>query len=321
MWQPTSTIEILKQRAEILKSIRHFFNERNVLEVETPCLSISTITDPYIQGIEVPYAGKNYYLQTSPEYHMKRLLAAGSEDIFQICKSFRADERGRLHNPEFLMLEWYRLGMDDSQLMDEIDALLQTVLSSPCQGGVRGGSPCLEYTLIVRKSYNAIFQEILNLDLNQAFIPDLKKCATEQGLNDPGWGEDRDAWLLYLFSMCIEPKLQEPTFIYDFPASQASLARLKSNGCAARFELYIKGIELANGFWELSDPKEQAERFERDRKIRAAKNLPEKKVDDLFLKALEAGLPDCSGVALGLDRLIMLALRKDSIETVMSFRE
>jgi lysyl-tRNA synthetase class 2 len=306
MWQPTATLEVLKQRAQLLKTIRGFFEVRSVLEVQTPCLSLSTITDPYLEAIEVPYGEQSYYLQTSPEYHMKRLLAAGSGDIFQICKSFRADEVGRLHNPEFLMLEWYRLGMDDMQLMDEIEALLQAVLACPT---------------VRRVTYQAIFKEVVALDLTMVTISDLKRCAESHSLTDPGWGEDKDAWLLYLFSMLIEPQLQNATFVTDFPASQASLARIKSNGRAARFELYVKGIELANGFWELTDPKEQALRFQRDQRIRAAKNLPEKKMDPLFLAALESGLPDCAGVALGLDRLIMLALGKESICEVMSFVE
>jgi lysyl-tRNA synthetase class 2 len=305
MWQPTASLEALKQRADILARIRHFFEARSVLEVQTPSLSQSTITDPYLEALEVPYAGESYYLQTSPEYHMKRLLAAGSGDIFQIGKSFRRDETGRLHNCEFSMLEWYRLGMDDHQLMDEIEALLQEVLV--CRG-------------IRRVTYQAIFEEVLDLDLRMAKVSDLKQCAAAHSLEDPGWQEDYDAWLLYLFSLRIEPRLQAPTFVYDFPASQASLARIKPNGYAARFELYMKGIELANGFWELTDPKEQVIRFQQDQRIRAAKNLPEKKMDPLFLSALEAGLPDCAGVALGVDRLLMIVLEKESIEQVIAFR-
>jgi lysyl-tRNA synthetase class 2 len=305
MWQPSASIETLKQRAAILKNIRQFFQDRNVLEVQTPSLSMSTITDPYIQAIEVPLSHQSYYLQTSPEYHMKRLLAAGSGDIFQICKSFRADEIGRLHNTEFSMLEWYRLGMNDEKLMDEIELLLHTVSDFPA---------------VQRITYNDIFKKILNLDLKQASVEDLKQCAEKHSLDDPGWNDNYDAWLLYLFSVLIEPILQAPTFIYDFPATQASLARIKPNGCAARFELYIQGIELANGFWELTDPQEQAQRFEQDQKKRVQENLPFKPVDALFLQALESGLPDCAGVALGLDRLIMLALQKQLIDEVISFR-
>ena len=305
MWKPTSTLNTLKARAEILQSIREFFKERHVLEVETPCLSISTITDPYLESLEVDCGGDTHYLQTSPEYHMKRLLAAGSGDIFQLCKSFRKDETGRLHNPEFMMLEWYRLGFDDGALMDEIDLLIQRVLK--CEPARR-------------LSYNESFQQFLGLDLDSPLtVENFKAIASQQNLNAPDWGNDRDAWLLYLFSEVIEPELQEPTFIYDFPATQASLARLKPNGKAGRFELYIQGIELANGFWELSDPLEQQKRFEENQRVRAAKKLQKRPIDFLLLEALKSGLPGCAGVALGVDRLMMLALGKKSIKEVMSF--
>jgi lysyl-tRNA synthetase class 2 len=308
VWQPTATIKVLQKRAEYLKKIRDFFAARKVLEIDVPCLSQGTVTDPYIQSIPALYQEGNHpstlYLQTSPEYYMKRLLAAGSGDIFTLCKSFRNGEAGRLHNPEFTMLEWYRLDFDDDALMDEIDALIQLVLQ--CGAAER-------------YSYHAIFQKILKVDLAQISIAALEKIAADHHLNNPGLGDDHDAWLLFLFSHLIEPKLIAPTFVYDFPQTQAALARIKPNGYAARFELYIRGLEIANGFWELTDAKEQALRFQRDQKIRAEKNLPPQEADELFLSALKHGLPECAGVALGVDRLIMLTMGKTSIKEVMAF--
>lgn len=308
MWQPSATHEILKQRAALIKKIRAFFEARRILEVETLCLSPHTTTAPYIQSIEAVYkrghVHTTWYLQTSPEYYMKRLLASGSGDIFQICKSFRNDESGRLHNPEFTLLEWYRLGFSDCQLMNETDELVQYVLTCP---------PAERY------SYTEIFQKLLALDVTHASVTALQDCALRYHLVDPGWGDDRDAWLLFLFAELIEPQLQLPTFIYDFPSTQAALARLKTNGCAARFEFYIQGLELANGFEELTDAIEQERRFKADQAVRQQYNLPPQAIDQELLSALRHGLPACAGIALGVDRLMMLALQQKSIAAVMSF--
>tara|TARA_R110000868_G_scaffold158036_3_gene385801 strand:- start:49834 stop:50721 length:888 start_codon:yes stop_codon:yes gene_type:complete len=287
----------LQQHATILNTLREFFNAREVLEVSTPIISPYAVTDVFLESIAVPHYG---YLQTSPEYAMKKLLADGSGDIFQLCKCFRADECGRLHKPEFTMLEWYRVGFDHHQLMDEMDGLLQTVLHC----GVAQ-----------RLTYQQVFQHMLSLDPLVATADDLNATCKQQQIDLVGVENDKDDLLNVLFSHCIEPQLQQPTFIYDYPASQAALAKLNPDDSrvAQRFEVFVKGIELANGFHELTDAKEQLQRFEQDNQLRKQKSLPQRDIDSDFLAALEKGLPNCAGVALGVDRLIMLASNKTSI--------
>lgn len=315
-WQPTATIENLKLRARIIQKIRNFFAERGVLEVETPALSAAAVTDPHLQSISATFIeggsqhNKTLYLQTSPEFAMKRLLAAGSGPIYQICKSFRNGEIGRLHNPEFSMLEWYRPGFDHYELMAEMDALLQTVLNtSPAE----------------KLSYAEIFARFLPIDPHTAAIVELQTCAQQHGIETSAGllQADRDTWLQLLMSHIIEPKLgyQQPVFIYDFPASQAALARIRHDKppVAERFEVYIKGIELANGFHELADAEEQRRRFEADLIQRRELGYPAVPMDNHLLSALAANFPDCAGVALGVDRLIMLALNVSGIGDVMSF--
>lgn len=308
-WKPTADWETLKKRAQLLQQIRRFFEERGVTEVQTPCLGLAGVTDPAIECIEAFYREGNdsqtLYLQSSPEYAMKRLLASGSGDIFQITKSFRNGEQGRLHHPEFSMLEWYRLGWDDEKLMDEIEALLQTTL---------------EFVPAVRYDYASLFQNQLGFNIQTATSNSLKEYTASLPLHSPDWGSDKDAWLIFLFSTLIEPTLQQPTFVYDFPATQASLARIKPNGMAGRFELYANGMELGNGFWELTDPIEQEKRFLADQAMRQQKALPYRDLDHHFLAALQQGLPPCSGVALGIDRLMMLALHKTDLAEVISFQ-
>lgn len=303
-WQPTASIKALKKRAEIIKKIRAFFYERHVFEVETPLMGKHTITDPFIQGIPAQFSGKTYYLQTSPEYFMKRLLVAGSGDIFQLNKCFRDDEVGRLHNPEFTMLEWYRLGFDHHQMMDDVEDLLELIL---------------HFEPAKRHTYQEIFKKILNLDPLSASLNELTAAASH--IDCPDLGDDRDAWLQILFTECIEPQLKNVNFIYDFPASQASLARLSAEDprVAHRFELYINGIELGNGFYELTDAVQQHARFNNDNRIREHYNLPKRAIDTEFLSALAHGLPDCSGVALGIDRLIMIALNQEQLSDVLTF--
>lgn len=293
-------IPVLQQRAYILKTIREFFAERNVWEVETPLLSDATVTDPHIGSIA---AGKSY-LQTSPEYAMKRLLVAGSGSIYQICKAFREDLVGRLHRPEFTMLEWYRIGFDHHALMDEMDELLQKILKTP---------PAERIT------YAEIFKKVLNLNPHFANVDELISCAKK--INFSGKLNDENAYLDLLFTHCIEPELAKdrPVFLYDFPASQAALSKIRPGNppVASRFEVYFKGIELANGFHELQDAKEQRARFDNDLAYRKKHQLPLPPIDEKFLAALEHGLPDCAGVALGIDRLVMLALEKEKIEQVV----
>jgi lysyl-tRNA synthetase class 2 len=312
-WQPTASITTLRERARILQTIRDFFAARQVLAVETPLLSHTSVTDPYIQSIATAVqnahgASTHYYLQTSPEYAMKRLLASGSGDIYQITKAFRQDEVGAHHNPEFTMLEWYRLGFDHYALMDEMDELLQLILKTP---------PA------IRLSYADLFEKYCGINPHEASVAVLRERAHHVQINFDQDSDDRDLWLNLLMSHHIEPQLNQaaPTFVYDFPASQAALARIApgSPPTAARFEVYFKGIELANGFHELQDPAQQRARFEANLATRTVQQLPLLPIDEYFLAALQAGLPDCAGVALGLDRVIMLALQQQRISHVLSF--
>lgn len=307
-WQPSASIETLQARANVLQQIRQFFHHKNVLEVETPVLSRHTVTDPHLHSLsaQYPLTQKTFYFQTSPEYHMKRLLCAGSDSIFQLCKSFRLDEQGRIHNPEFTMLEWYRINFNHHQLMDEIDELLFVVLKL---------EPAERYT------YQAIFQKYLKCDPLTTNVDALKTLAHKHDLNPPDLGDDLDAWLMFLFSFIIEPQLITATFIVDFPITQAALAKKNENDprLGDRFELYIQGMEIANGFYELSNAQEQRARFETDLAKRKQLGYEPIEMDERFLAALEHGLPDCAGVALGVDRLVMLALNKQTIDEILSF--
>lgn len=312
-WQPTASIEVLNQRARIIRRVRAFFEKRTVTEVETPVLSHATVTNPNIISIEACFKKMGstendvFYLQTSPEYAMKRLLAAGMGSIFQITKSFRQGEIGRLHNPEFSMLEWYRLGFDHHQLMDEVKELLLA----------------LGFPEANRMSVSEIYQAHLGIDPHSASLAELKACAINYIQPVPGLAEERNNYLDLLFTHLIEPKLglSAPLFIYDFPISQASLAKIREEDppVASRFELYFKGVELANGFHELQNAQEQRARFEKELDYRGEQGIPLVSIDEHLLTALSHGLPDCSGVALGLDRLVMLALGQDAISSVLSF--
>jgi lysyl-tRNA synthetase class 2 len=310
-WQPSYSLDTLAKRAQILAQIRAFFAQRKVLEVDTQILSRSTVTDLALEGIEVPYQGESFFLQTSPEYAMKRLLAAGAPDIYQLGKVFRRDEAGRNHNPEFTLLEWYRLGFDLNQLMDEVDEVLALILNAP---------------KAQRLPYQEAFLKYCKLDPHQASVDDLKILAEQANLSvsDSLQTADKDTWLQLIFSHLIEPQLgfEAPVFIHDYPASQAALAITSiRNGAsvAARVEVFVRGLELANGYQELMDPQEQENRFIQDNQLRQAAGLPQKPIDTLFLDAIRQGLPPCSGIALGVDRLIMLALNLPRIEGVIPF--
>lgn len=313
-WQPSASLKNLRLRAQIFKAIRDFFASRNVMEVDTPLLCHTSVTDPFIQSIPALFQAhpqeseRRHYLQTSPEYAMKRLLAAGSGAIYQITKAFRQGEIGRLHNPEFTMLEWYRPGFDHHDLMDELDELLQLTLNTP---------------KAERRSYAELFHTFLGLDAHHATVTALRACAHNQNLDIAGEINDSDTWLNILMTHCIEPQLghDQPCFIYDFPASQAALARIQPGHppLASRFEVYINGIELANGFHELQDSREQRQRLEHNLYQRQQLGLAPLPMDEFFLAALAHGLPDCAGVALGLDRLIMLAAESEHITDVLSF--
>ncbi len=320
-WQPTATLEVLKLRAQMLQSIRAFFSQRGVLEVETPMLSAAATTDPALSSFVTRYngplfpRGKNFYLHTSPEFPMKRLLAAGSGSIYQICKVFRDGESGRLHNPEFTLLEWYRLGFDHHRLMDEVEELVVQLLGSR-----------LRLDTTERLSYREAFQRYVKIDPHTATISDFSNAAKARGLNASDEllaQKDLSAWRDLLLIHAIEPHLGQKrlTFLYDFPAAQASLARIQPGNppLAARFELYLDGIELANGFRELTDAEEQRTRFEQQLLAREIKDLPSVPLDEYLLTALKHGLPDCAGVALGLDRLVMLAASTHAIKYILAF--
>jgi lysyl-tRNA synthetase class 2 len=303
-WQPVATQAALAARARLLAQLRTFFELRSVLEVETPLLGAGTVTDVHID----PMSCGERWLQTSPEYAMKRLLAAGSGSIYQICKAFRQGEAGTRHNPEFTMLEWYRPDFTLHDLVQEVASLVCEVLEREAWG---------------QCTYQQLFQHYLELDPFTLDTAALAAFARER-LDINFEPEHRDTWLDLLLSHLIEPHLAERgmLFVYDYPPSQAALARLRRDGdhqVAERFELYVDGVELANGYCELTDAQEQASRFAGDNEQRIAAGLASRPADLRLLQALEQGLPACSGVALGVDRLLMLQLGASSLAEVISF--
>jgi lysyl-tRNA synthetase class 2 len=275
-WQPSTDVNGLVQRAALLQRLRQFFAQRQVLEVQTPVLAPNTVTDPDVESIAVPGYG---FLQTSPEYQMKRLLAVGAPSIYQLAPAFRHEEVGRLHNSEFTMLEWYRLDFDHGQLMEEVADLVDEVLG-----------PASYTTVTYAELVGDLDRPRDELDL--AF-------AEATGALNPG-----------------------RFFVVDYPADQGALARLKPDNpaVAARFELVIDGVELANGYWELLDPSDHLQRFQQDQKIREARGLILVEIDRAFIAALNTGLPTCAGVALGVDRLLMLAMGERSLDKGLTFR-
>tara|TARA_R110001583_G_scaffold41981_6_gene133492 strand:+ start:1285 stop:2265 length:981 start_codon:yes stop_codon:yes gene_type:complete len=319
-WLPSASLTQLNARATMLKTIRYFFSELQVLEVETPSLSQAGVTDIHLQCFKTQFVGRNIsdkplidggvplYLQTSPEFHMKRLLAAGSGCIYQISKVYRNEESGRFHNPEFSLLEWYRVGFDHHQLMDEMAALLTLILS--CK-------------VPTRCTYQQAFLTHLQVDPLTATIEQLKSAGAHLMLGEVLDNEtDKDTILQLLFCIAIESKIgqDQPCFVYDFPASQAALAKInkKDPRVADRFEVYYKSVELANGFYELNSSLEQLKRFQADNQLRQQMGLPEMPIDQKFVACLDH-LPDCAGVALGLDRLLMLCSKQAHINDVLSF--
>jgi elongation factor P--(R)-beta-lysine ligase len=312
-WRPTASVAALQARAAMLHTTRAFFLERGVLEVDTPILSAAAVSDPQIESLSTQVAGVpgHRYLCTSPEYAMKRLLASGSGDIYQVCKVFRDEERGRWHNPEFTMIEWYRLGFDDTALMEEVDALVRRLLA-----------PHRTLKRAERMSYQAALQRYAGVDPFHASGQELLEAAMRHGIHCDA-RLDHDAQLDLLMGLVVGPRLgaEGPCFLYDYPASQAALARLKPGlpSVAARFELYLDGLELANGFHELVQPKEQRDRFVKDLSLRAARGQVQPPQDENLLAALESGMPDCAGVALGFDRLVAIALRSESLSEAIAF--
>lgn len=317
-WRPAASIDVLKMRALMLARIREFFRRRDILEVETPALSAAGATDPHLHSFTVRTAFADdraapLCLHTSPEFPMKRLLAAGSGSIYQICKVFRAAEVGRLHNPEFTLVEWYRVGFGYHELMDEVAALVAESLD-----GFRILAPTEKLT------YRDAFVHACGIDPHSATSEEMIDLARARGIIVAGLSvDDRNGWRDLLLTRLVEPNLgnRRLTFIYDFPATAAALARIRPGepAVAERFELYLDGVELANGFQELTDPQEQRRRFEQDARARDQRGLALVPMDRRLLAALTHGLPACSGVALGFDRLVRSAARVASVAETLAF--
>ena len=310
-WKPSASLQNLQQRAYVLAKIRRFFSERAVLEVETPLLASSTVPDVYIESIAAQVVKDNSsrknFLQTSPEFFMKRLLASGSGSIYQIAKAFRQEEKSARHNIEFTLLEWYRLSYSLDQLMAELEELVQEVLSC---------GP------ISRLSYREIFRQHLQINPHEISLEELQKLAKSE-IDLSGSDLSKTDYLQLLLSNSIEPKLPPYCIIYDYPLEQAALAILATDEhgvvVAKRFELFGHGMELANGYFELSDAAEQRARFEKDNAARKEKGLQAHDANEKLIAALESGLPSCSGVAVGVDRLLMLLVDAKHISEVISF--
>ncbi|MEQ8408222.1 MAG: EF-P lysine aminoacylase EpmA [Gammaproteobacteria bacterium] len=311
-WKPGASLEALRLRAALLAKTRAFFAARNVLEVETPLLTNHTVTDVHLESLNViradasPGSQAPLFLQTSPEFAMKRILAAGSGAIYQLCKAFRAGETSARHNPEFTMLEWYRPGYSLEELMDEVGALLQH---------------CLGVHDITRLSYRDAFKTALGIDPHTATHAELGKLANAH-VDLQAQALDSTDYLQLLMSEVVEPALPANCFVYDYPQAQAALAVVaedaKGQLVARRFELYGAGMELANGYQECLDAGELRRRFRRDQQRRQELGLTPVDMDEKLLAALPS-MTACSGVALGFDRLLMLASKSTSIEQVISF--
>jgi len=317
-WKSSAGIHALQARAKLYTDIRSFFKDRDVLEVETPLLCHAAVQDPHLHPIPALYlpfgasSAKTLYLQTSPEFAMKRLLASNVGAIYQLCKAFRNGEEGKWHNPEFTILEWYQPGFDHFQLMDETDEFLAFILHAP---------------KAERITYQQLFMKYLKVDPFHAPLTELQNTAMSIGINideNPQPSLERDDWLNLLMTHGIEHKLgfTHPVMVYDFPASQASLAKINQRSSfdvAERFEVYIEGMELGNGYHELTDGFLQEHRFQQDMGVRAALNHPAIPLDHHLVNALKAGMPECAGIAVGIDRLLMLRLKVKDISEVLAF--
>lgn len=311
-WLPTGSLNNLRQRAVDLAKIRQFFAERGVLEVETPSLSQAASSELQLDSfvVDTGIAGEQRYLHTSPEYPMKRLLAAGSGDIYQLAKVYRRGELGRWHNPEFTLLEWYRIDYRWRDLADECVALLNLVLNTPAA----------EYS-----SYDSLWREAAGKSFDEICATDVLALLQAANIPLPASCKDKSALADLYFSLHIQPDLgrEKPLVVYDYPAEQASLAQVAHNESAKpialRFELFWQGVELGNGFEELRDAEQLAERFAdwNEQRKQAGKNIMP--IDERLLAAMQQGLPACSGVAIGIDRLLALAYGADSLAEVISF--
>ena len=315
-WRPGASLDLLRRRARLLARVRAFFADRLVMEVETPVLAAAGVTDPHLENLQTVFAmagetpGRPLYLQTSPEYAMKRLLAAGSGDIYQLCKVFRAGEQGTRHNPEFTLLEWYRLGFDMQTMMQEVTALLSELLADRL------------IAMPITLTYRQAFIDYAQIDPFATSSAQWQQAFLQHTQQEVAGASESD-WLDLLLSFVVQPRL--PTdrlvFITHFPALQASLAKLDASDAtlARRFEVFAGGLELANGFEELTDYTEQAQRIATEQTTRRTQGRDCLPVDARFLAALQHGLPACSGVAVGVDRIVMLATGQAQIADVISF--
>ena len=310
-WQPSASLEMVKARAQLLRTIREFMSTQGILEVETPVLGHAAISDPNIQSFVTTFhhpaktTEEKLFLHTSPEYAMKRLLASGSGPIYQIVHVFREEEAGKFHNPEFTMLEWYQTGFDHYKLMEQLDELLQSLDFQPTE----------------RKTYAGLFENNTGINPHTAELKELQDIAKKNGLVT--LTNNRSDLLDYIFSHVVTPDLGQtrPLYVFEYPACQSALARLTETipPVAERFELFVHGLEIANGYHELCDVSEQKQRFEADIARRQASGKPVQPLDENFLAALTAGLPPCAGVSVGLDRLLMVMNNLADISDVITF--
>ncbi len=321
---PTASLAVLKLRARLLQAVRRFFDERGYFEVDTPLLSHDRVVDPHLEPFLFATPGGALYLQTSPEFAMKRLLAAGAEAIYQVGHVFRAGELGQRHNPEFTMIEWYRAGDTHLEQMQVVEDLICDVSRSAARG-LTVGDKRLALVPFLRTTYRDAFLRHTEHDIFALETPQLTKLAHDRKLSVPDSldAADRDGWLNLLLAELVEPHLgrERPEFLCDYPASQAALAIVRpgSPPVAERFELYVGGIELCNGYHELTDADELRRRIEVESQRCAGESLPPLPASNRLLAAMDAGLPPCAGVALGFDRLVMLAAGANSVAEVIPF--
>jgi elongation factor P--(R)-beta-lysine ligase len=321
---PTANLADLQLRAQLLAAVRRFFDERGYFEVDTPLLSHDRVVDPHLEPFVCEGQAGPLYLQTSPEFAMKRLLAAGARAIYQVGHVFRAGELGRRHNPEFTMVEWYRTGDTHVEQMQVVEDLVVEVFRAAEKRG-HSAFPDGLRTPFARTTYRDAFLRHTGKDVIRLSAAQLATLARERGVSIPKSLDpaERDGWLNLLLAELVEPHLgkERPEFVHDYPASQAALAIIRSEDppVAERFELYIGGIELCNGYHELTDPGELRRRIEFESRRRVAEGLSPLPVSNRLLAAMDAGLPPCAGVALGFDRLVMLAAGKPSVAEVIPF--